>query len=104
MQFWLLLCLVVGMSWAWCIFSAVKRIGTSWIGFTLGLIVGVGCFLVLKILGARVIQRFKLYEPKPPLCRLLIAWFMCGATVLLAFLAPWGVNWLLMCYGSNPSR
>lgn len=93
MQFWLLLCLYAGMSWALCIFTAVKKIGATLIGAALGLIVGIGLFLVLKMCGTKVIQRLKLYEPTLPLCRLLLVWFMCGATLLFTFIAPWGINW-----------
>jgi hypothetical protein len=83
------------MSWAWCIFAALKKIGAAWLGLVLGLIVGIGCFLMLKAFGTRVILRLKLHEPKLSLGRGLLLWLMCGATLLFAFIAPWGINWFL---------
>jgi hypothetical protein len=83
------------MSWAWGIFAAVKKIGNTGLGLGLGLIVGFGCFFVLKTFGTWVILSLKLLEPKLSLGRLLLAWLMCGATLLFAFIAPWGINWFL---------
>ncbi len=95
MPFWFLLCLSAGMSWAWCIFAALKKIDSTWIGLVLGLIVGIGIFFTLKTFGTWIILRQKLYEPKPSLGRLLLGWLMCGVTLLFAFMAPWGIDWLL---------
>lgn len=95
MQFWLLLSLCAGISWGWGTFTAVKKIGNTWLGLVLGLIVGIGCFWVLKTFGTRAIHRLKLNKPKLPLCRLLLAWFMCGAALLFTFIAPWCIDWLL---------
>lgn len=99
MQFGLLLCLFVGMSWAWGTFTAVKKIGNTWLGLVLGLMVGIGCFWVLKIFGTWAIHRLELNKPKLPLCPLLLAWLMCGATLLFAFIAPWSINWFLKGLG-----
>ncbi len=82
------------MSWGWCLFTAVKKIAATWVGFTLGLIVGIGIFLALKTLGVKMIRHLNLNEPKLPLNRLLVVWFMCVATLLFAFIAPWGIHWL----------
>lgn len=104
MQFWLLLCVIAGMSWAWSVFAAVKKVGAPWSGAALGLIVGIGLFVLLRTSGARAIQCWKLYEPRPPASRLFVAWLMCGATLLFSFIAPWGINWFLKFCGLDPNN
>lgn len=101
MQFWLLLCLFAGMSWGWCLFAAIRKIGTAWVALLLGLSIGVGCFLTLWVVGGKTIQRLKLFEPQPPFSRLLVAWSICGAMLLFTFMAPWGVSWIIKWFGSN---
>ena len=94
MQFWLYLCFIVGMSWAWNIFTALRKIGNTWIGIVLGLIAGVGLFWLFWITGAWMIRRLKLYQYKLSFSRLVLSWLLVGVTATFALAAPWCTNLL----------
>ncbi len=99
MQLLKLLCVILGSSWGFSIFMALKKIDCAWIGLLVGLIVGIGFVGILLIIGKWVIVKLNLYGFETLslsfLYRLLLSWLIAMAMLLVSFIAPWGVDWII---------